>query len=83
VASLAGQAAAHLGLSKAEQEHLRRAGLVHDLGKIAVPYRFLEKADEDSDGARHHGGAATLAEPLRLHPHYGQRILSRVRPSLT
>jgi HD-GYP domain-containing protein (c-di-GMP phosphodiesterase class II)/DNA-binding CsgD family transcriptional regulator len=80
VASLAGQAAAHLGLSKAEQEHLRRAGLVHDLGKIAVPYRFLEKADEDSNGARHHGGAAALAEPLRLHPHYGQRILSRVRP---
>jgi len=40
VASLAAQAASHLGLAQAEQEHLRRAGLVHDLGKIAVPYRL-------------------------------------------
>ena len=80
VASLAGQAAAYLGLSEAEQQHLQRAGLVHDLGKIAVPYRLLEKADEHSSAAGHHGGAATLAEPVRLHPHYGQRILSRVRP---
>ena len=31
-----------LGLSQAEQDRLRRAGLVHDLGKIAVPYRLLE-----------------------------------------
>jgi DNA-binding CsgD family transcriptional regulator len=80
VASLAGQAAEHLGLSAAEQEHLRRAGLVHDLGKIAVPYRLLEQADEHSSGGSHRGGTATLAEPVRLHPHYAQRILSRVRP---
>ena len=79
VASLACQAGAHLGLSTAEQEHLRRAGLVHDLGKIAVPYRLLQKADDASE-ASHHGGAAALAEPVRLHPHYAQRILSRVRP---
>ena len=48
VASLAGQAASHLGLATAEQEHLRRAGLVHDLGKIAVSYRLLQKADDDT-----------------------------------
>jgi HD domain len=44
VASLAARAAAHLGLSQAEQDRLLRAGLVHDLGKIAVPYRLLERA---------------------------------------
>ena len=80
VASLAGQAAAHLGLSKAEQDHLRRAGLVHDLGKIAIPYRLLQQADDDTSAASHQGGAAALPEPVRLHPYYAQRILSRVRP---
>jgi len=80
VASLACQTAAHLGLSKAEQEHLRRAGLVHDLGKIAVPHRLLQKAEDDASAASHQGGTATLAEPVRLHPHYAQRILSRIRP---
>jgi HD-GYP domain-containing protein (c-di-GMP phosphodiesterase class II)/DNA-binding CsgD family transcriptional regulator len=80
VASLACQAAAHLGLSQPEQEHLRRAGLVHDLGKIAVPYRLLQKAGDDSSAASHESGAVALAEPVRLHPYYAQRILSRVRP---
>jgi HD-GYP domain-containing protein (c-di-GMP phosphodiesterase class II)/DNA-binding CsgD family transcriptional regulator len=80
VAGLAGQAAGHLGLSKAEQERVRRAGLVHDLGKIAVPYRLLRKADDDTSAASHQGGAAALAEPVRLHPYYAQRILSRVSP---
>jgi hypothetical protein len=36
VATLASQAAARLGLPSADQEHLHRAGLVHDLGQIAV-----------------------------------------------
>jgi len=80
VARLAGQAAAHLGLPKALQEHLRRAGLVHDLGKIAVPYRLLQETDGDTGAARVKGAAAALAEPVRLHPYYSQRILSRVRP---
>jgi HD-GYP domain-containing protein (c-di-GMP phosphodiesterase class II)/DNA-binding CsgD family transcriptional regulator len=80
VARLACQAAVHLGLSQAQQEHLRRAGLVHDLGKIAIPHRLLEEADDDTGAAGHQGGAAALAEPVRLHPYYSQRILSRVRP---
>jgi len=80
VASLAARAAAHLGLSPAEQDRLRRAGLVHDLGKIAVPYRLLEKAGDDTSGSTRQGGLAVLAEPVRLHPYYAQRILSRVRP---
>ena len=80
VASLAGQAAAHLGLSGAEQERLHRAGLVHDLGKIAVPYHLLEKLGDDTSAAAHQGGVPALAEPVHLHPYYGQRILARVRP---
>ena len=79
VASLAARAAARLGLPGAEQERLRRAGLVHDLGKIAVPHRLLEQAGDDTHAAIREGAAA-LAEPVRLHPYYAQRILSRVRP---
>lgn len=80
VASLAARAAARLGLPAAEQERLRRAGLVHDLGKIAVPNRLLEQAGDDTRPAGHPGGAAALTEPVRLHPYYAQRILSQVRP---
>jgi HD-GYP domain-containing protein (c-di-GMP phosphodiesterase class II)/DNA-binding CsgD family transcriptional regulator len=80
VASLAAQAAANLGLGQAEQERIRRAGLVHDLGKIAVPYRLLERAGDDTGTPGLRETTATFAEPVRLHPHYAQRILSRVRP---
>jgi len=61
VASLAARAASGLGLPAAEQERLRRAGLVHDLGKIAVPSRLLEQAGDDTDAASRRGGAAALA----------------------
>lgn len=80
VASLAAQIAANLGLGGSEQERIRRAGLVHDLGKIAVPYRLLEKAGDDTVTPGSRRTTAALAEPVRLHPHYAQRILSRVRP---
>jgi DNA-binding CsgD family transcriptional regulator len=78
VASLAAQAAARLGLSMTEQDRLRRAGLVHDLGKIAVPYRLLKEAADGPGSSRR--AAAALEEPIRLHPYYAQRILSRVEP---
>ena len=77
VASLAARAAAGLGLPAAEQERLRRAGLVHDLGKIAVPYRLLEQAGDDTDAAsrrgrssraRRAGPAAPLLRPAHLVP---------------
>jgi HD-GYP domain-containing protein (c-di-GMP phosphodiesterase class II)/DNA-binding CsgD family transcriptional regulator len=79
VANLAVLVAAELGLEKAEHDRLRRAGLVHDLGKIAVPASLLEEAGDDTAALRHRGTAAHT-EPLRLHPYYAQRILSRVRP---
>jgi len=80
VAGLAAQAADGLGLSQAEQDRLRRAALVHDLGKIAVPYRLLERAADDTGTPPRAGGLTALAEPVRLHPYYAQRILARVRP---
>ena len=80
VASLAAQAAAGLGLPPGEQDRLRRAALVHDLGKIAVPYRLLEQAADDTGVPARSGRRAALPEPVRLHPHYAQRILSRVGP---
>jgi HD-GYP domain-containing protein (c-di-GMP phosphodiesterase class II)/DNA-binding CsgD family transcriptional regulator len=80
VAGLAAQAAAGLGLSESEQDRLRRAALVHDLGKIAVPYRLLEQAADDTGAPARPGRTAALSEPVRLHPHYAQRILSRIRP---
>jgi putative nucleotidyltransferase with HDIG domain len=78
VASLAVMIAAELGLEQAEQDRIRRAALVHDLGKIAVPALLLEEAGDDTAAHRQEGAA--LAEPLRLHPYYARRILSRVRP---
>jgi HD-GYP domain-containing protein (c-di-GMP phosphodiesterase class II)/DNA-binding CsgD family transcriptional regulator len=80
VAGLAVQGAAALGLPQAEQDRLRRAGLVHDLGKIAVPYRLLEQAGDDTGPPDRLSAAAAFAEPVRLHPYYAQRILARVRP---
>jgi putative nucleotidyltransferase with HDIG domain len=48
---------------------LRRAGLLHDLGKLAVPSSILEKP-----------GALSPAEwtVVRKHPHYTLEILSRI-----
>lgn len=80
VAGLAAAAAARLGFSQAGQDRLRRAGLVHDLGKIAVPYGLLETAGDDTETPRHPAGTGALAEPVRLHPYYALRILSRVGP---
>lgn len=59
-----------LGLSATEQTRLRRAALVHDIGKVAVPYGILAK-DELS---------AAEWEQYRLHPYYTQRVLDRVAP---
>src|SRR5262249_47312080 len=80
VADLAGQAAAHLGLAGLEQDRIYRAGLVHDIGKIAVPYRMLQHDNDAGRPSANERNAAAIAEPLRLHPHYGQRILSRIHP---
>ena len=69
VAGFAMSIAEHIGLSKAECVRVKRAGLLHDIGKLAVPNRILDKP-----------GRLTSAEweIVRLHPYYSYQILERV-----
>ncbi|HYM61635.1 MAG TPA: HD domain-containing phosphohydrolase [Thermoanaerobaculia bacterium] len=63
--------ARHLGLGQPEAERIRTAGLLHDIGKIAVPETLLNKR-----------GPLTRDEFLRVidHPVIGEEM---IRPLLT
>lgn len=67
VAALAAEAARRFGLPEAEVTTLRRAGLVHDLGRLGVPNTIWDKQ-----------GPLTTAELERvmLHPYLGERVLA-------
>ena len=69
VADLTDGIAERLGLPPDERRPLRRAALLHDLGKLGVSSLILDKP-----------GTLTDAEiaVVRRHPHYTQRILSRI-----
>jgi HD-GYP domain-containing protein (c-di-GMP phosphodiesterase class II) len=69
VAAFAAGIAAEAGEPAAEQRRLRRAGLLHDVGKLGVSSRILDKP-----------GALTPAERAEIerHPAYSWEILSRV-----
>jgi HD-GYP domain-containing protein (c-di-GMP phosphodiesterase class II) len=69
VAGYAWSLADKLGLSAAEATDVRRAGLLHDLGKLGVPNAILDKP-----------GALTEAEyeQIKRHPELTLRILSPV-----
>ena len=71
VASLADDAGRHVGLDAAACDHLRRAGLVHDLGRVAVENGIWDKP-----------GPLTTSEweRVRLHPYWTERILARCSP---
>jgi len=62
--------AQHLGLPDPELDELRRAGLLHDLGKLSIPNSILDKP-----------GALTAEEweLVRLHPFFTQCVLERIR----
>jgi HD-GYP domain-containing protein (c-di-GMP phosphodiesterase class II) len=60
---------AALGLETAELTDLRRLGLLHDLGKLAVSNRILDKPDRLTD--------AEFAR-VREHPLFTQWVLNRV-----
>ncbi|MGK3201493.1 HD domain-containing phosphohydrolase [Amycolatopsis sp. MEPSY49] len=69
VADLAAEAARHSGLSEPDIRLVRRAGLVHDLGRMGVPNSIWEKPGPLSEAER---------ERVRLHPYLTGRILRRV-----
>lgn len=69
VAELAFQAGAGLGLDEQQLVALRRAGLVHDLGRMGVPNSVWDKPSTLS---------ATEVERVRLHPYLTERILARI-----
>ena len=69
VAAYGGQVASALGLDAEEQRRLYRAGLLHDIGKLGVSNRILDKP-----------GALTPSEWIQVqqHPKYTLSILSQV-----
>jgi HD-GYP domain-containing protein (c-di-GMP phosphodiesterase class II) len=68
VARLAADAAQAAGLPDEAVTELRRAGLVHDLGRTGVPNTIWDKPGPLSDAER---------ERVRLHPYYTERMLAR------
>jgi HD-GYP domain-containing protein (c-di-GMP phosphodiesterase class II) len=70
VGALAGAAATAAGLSDEDAATLRRAGMVHDIGKVGV-----------ASGIWDHPGplSADQWERVRLHSYLGERVLSRCR----
>jgi HD-GYP domain-containing protein (c-di-GMP phosphodiesterase class II) len=69
VANLAAEAARVSGMSAVEATTLRRAGFLHDLGRLGVSNTILDKP-----------GPLTPAEieRIRLHPYLTDRMLARV-----
>lgn len=68
VAELAEVAARQYGLPEQDIVTVRRAGLVHELGRVAVSATIWNKSDALSESEW---------EKVRLHPYYTERILSR------
>jgi HD-GYP domain-containing protein (c-di-GMP phosphodiesterase class II) len=68
VAGLAENAARELGLGSGDADRLRRAGLVHDLGRVGIPNGIWDKPGPLSTDEW---------EKVRLHPYLTDRILSR------
>ncbi len=66
VSALAEEAARRCGLTGADAVDLRRAGLLHDIGQVAVSARIWTKPGKLSDSEW---------EQVRLHPYYGERVL--------
>ena len=68
VAELASEAAGRCRIDAAGATAIRRAGLVHDLGRVAVHARVWQKPGPLS---------ADELEQVRLHPYHTERCLSR------
>src|SRR5262249_42737365 len=68
VADLAATAASEIGLPAADVVEIRRAGLLHDLGRHGIPGTIWDKPGPLS---------AAEQERVRLHPYYTERMLAR------
>jgi HD-GYP domain-containing protein (c-di-GMP phosphodiesterase class II) len=68
VAERAASAALRAGLGKPAAAELRRAGLVHDVGRLGVPNTVWDKPGPLSE---------TEMERVRMHPYLTQRTFSR------
>jgi HD-GYP domain-containing protein (c-di-GMP phosphodiesterase class II) len=68
VAELVGDAGRTLGMSDQRCRDLRRAALVHDLGRVGVENGIWDKPERLATSER---------EKVRLHPYLTERILSR------
>lgn len=68
VAGLAAEAARRARLPEPEVTAIRRAGLLHDLGRVGVPNTVWEKPGPLSDSEM---------ERVRLHPYLTERMLAR------
>src|SRR6266702_7749353 len=66
VAGLAGQAGVGAGLPAADIMQLRRAALVHDIGRVTVPFSVWAKPGPLTRGER---------EQVRLHAYHSERVL--------
>jgi HD-GYP domain-containing protein (c-di-GMP phosphodiesterase class II) len=71
VANLVDEAARVSGRSATERTTLRRAGLIHDLGRLGVSTAIWDKPGRLTDLER---------ERVHLHPHLTDRMLARVEP---
>ena len=67
VADLAGEAARRSGMAETDATRIRRAGLLHDIGRLGVPNSIWDKP-----------GKLTPAEMerVRLHPYLTERMLA-------
>lgn len=70
VAALAADIGRQMALSEDDVASVHLAGLLHDLGLVAIPSFILEKPRDTL--------APAEREALRLHPYHAERILSRV-----
>ncbi len=68
VADLAARTAQHCGLPAADVQRVRRAGYLHDLGKVGVSAGIWGKEDALTEREW---------EKVRLHPYYTERVLAR------
>ena len=70
VADLTLQLAAAIGVSQEELVHIRRGAILHDIGKIGIPDRILQK-----------NGPLSEAEwkVMKMHPVYSYEMLSPIK----